>query len=130
MRSVIYGTLITVFLASAGTVQAANDLDGKALLCGIKYGKYTPYHGYVFDAGKVTRWGVRGYSKVMSYHRPKKYFLDGSNKVTWYDNRQIDRSLDRQTLKVNGLQCKISSKKEIFLELDEAIANAKKKNKL
>jgi hypothetical protein len=132
MRSVIYGTLITVFLASAGTVQAANDLDGKALLC--KKNKYisnaNPYHGFVFDAGKVTRWGVRGYSKVMSYHRPKKYFLDGSNKVTWYDNRQIDRSLDRQTLKVNGLQCKISSKKEIFLELDEGIANAKKKNKL
>ncbi len=30
MRSVFYGVLLTVFVACAGSVQAANDLDGKA----------------------------------------------------------------------------------------------------
>ena len=65
MRSVIYGAIITVFLASAGTVQAANDLDGKALLCSsnLTY----PVYGLVFDQGKVSRWQVDGYSKGSPY---------------------------------------------------------------
>lgn len=128
MRSVIYGTLITVFLASAGTVEAANDLDGKALLCGIKYGKYTLYHGYVFDAGKVTKWEVNGYSKVKPYTKPLRYKLKGPYEVQWNERHTI--YLNRQTLIVNGRQCQISSKKEIFLKLDEGIADAKKKNKI
>jgi hypothetical protein len=33
MRSVFYGILLTVFVACAGTVHAATDLDGKAHLC-------------------------------------------------------------------------------------------------
>ena len=80
MRSVIYGTLITAVLVGAGTVQAANDLDGKALLCKNKYSNTNPYHGFVFDAGKVTKWEVKGYSKVkpnpISPHR-----LEGRNEV-------------------------------------------------
>lgn len=70
MRSVIYGTLITAFLVSAGTVLAANDLDGKALLCKNKYSKTNPYDGFVFDAGKVTKWEVNGYSKVNPSYPP------------------------------------------------------------
>ena len=50
MRSVIYGTLITVFLVTAGTVQAANDLDGKALLC-----VGTDRYGITFTDGKATK---------------------------------------------------------------------------
>ena len=50
MRSVIYGALITTFLASAGTVQAANELDGKALLC-ISGNSTHPHCGLVFDKG-------------------------------------------------------------------------------
>ena len=50
MRSVIYGAIITVFLASAGTVQAANELDGKALLCTSIHKTY-PVYGLVFDKG-------------------------------------------------------------------------------
>jgi len=33
MRSVVYGAIITAFLASAGTVHAENELDGKSLIC-------------------------------------------------------------------------------------------------
>ena len=49
--------------------------------------------------------------------------------------RSILIHLNRETLKIHSrnivsLQCKISSKKEIFLKLDEIIADAKKKNKL
>ena len=33
MRSAFYGTLLTVFVACAGAVQAASDLEGKSLLC-------------------------------------------------------------------------------------------------
>jgi len=126
MRSVIYGTLITAFLVSAGTVEAANDLDGKALLCKNELSKTNPYHGFVFDAGKVTKWVVNGYSKVNPYTRPLHYTLKGLNEVYW----EPQTWLNRQTLIVSGLQCKISSKKEIFLKLDEIIADAKKKNKI
>ena len=129
MRPVIYGTLITAFLVSAGTVLAANDLDGKSLLCKNKYSKTNPYHGFVFDAGKVTKWEVGGYSKVKPYHAPRIYQLRGSNEVVWRGTSGTT-ILYRQTLKVSGLPCKISSKKEIFLKLDEIIADAKKKNKI
>ena len=66
----IYGALITVFLASAGTVQAANDLDGKALICLTKSDNNSIY-GLVFDLGRVTRWQVEGYSKVALYENRK-----------------------------------------------------------
>ena len=128
MRSLIYGTLVTVFLASAGTVQAANDLDGKALLCSTKSENNTVY-GLVFDSGRVTRWQVEGYSKVTLYEN-RNYHLNGTEKVYWHNNELYRQSLSRETLKTGNDQCEISSKKEIFLELDEIIATAKKTNKL
>ncbi|MGY8993740.1 MAG: hypothetical protein ACKVK8_06270 [Rhodospirillales bacterium] len=51
----IRGAIITVFLASAGTVKAANNLDGKALLCSSA-STIRPVYGLVFDKGKVSRW--------------------------------------------------------------------------
>jgi len=128
MRSIIYGTLITVFLASAGTVQAANDLDGKVLICLTKSDNNSIY-GLVFDLGRVTRWQVEGYSKVALYEN-RNYHLNGTDKVYWHNNELYRRSLNRKTLKTGNDQCEISSKKKIFLKLDEIIADAKKKNKL
>jgi len=124
MRSVIYGSVITVVLAFAGMAQAANDLDGKALLCQDKpeSRKDNPCYGFVFDDGKVKKWEVRGYSKVFS--DPNAYSVIGPTQVIWRGH-----VLNRQTLSVNGIQCKISSKKEIFLKLDEIITNAKKKKR-
>ena len=128
MRSVIYGTLIMAFLASAGTVQAANDLDGKALRCLTK-SENNPVYGLVFDSGRVTRWQIEGYSKVALYEN-RNYHLNGTDKVYWHSNDLYRRSLNRKTLKTGNDQCEISSKKEIFLKLDEIIATAKKTNKL
>ena len=126
MRSVIYGTLFTVFLACTGTVQAANDLDGKALLCTDFYTNSTiPVYGLVFDKGKVSRWIVEGYSKITVYIR--SYNLHGTKKVDWYGLRDY---LYRETLKVGNDQCSISSKAGIFQRLDEIITAAKKKNKI
>ena len=125
MRSVIYGALFTVFLACAGTVQAANDLDGKSLLCRSIHLTY----GLVFDQGKVTRYEVEGYSKTTAFTKP--YYLDGTHKVFWGGV-----GLNRKTLQVGSMfqsepdQCSISSKAGVFQKLDEIIAAAKKKNKI
>ena len=124
MRTIIYGSVITVVLAFVGMAQAANDLDGKALLCQDEHKsrKDNPYYGFVFDDGKVKKWEARGYSKVFS--DPNAYRVIGQTKVIWRGH-----ALNRQTLSVNGSQCKISSKKEIFLKLDEIITNATKKKR-
>ena len=127
-RSIIYGTLITMFLVSAGAVRAANDLDGKALLCFTKSDNNSIY-GLVFDLGRVTRWQVEGYSKVALYEN-RNYHLNGTDQVYWHSNDLYRRSLNRKTLKTGNDQCEISSKKKIFLKLDEIIATAKKTNKL
>jgi hypothetical protein len=124
MRSVIYGTIITVFLASAGTVQAANELDGKALLCTSKHRDH-PIYGLVFNGGQVSRWQFKGYSKVISYK--SEYRFQGLKKVWWF--RQGSSLLNRETLKIGGDQCSISTKTEIFQKLDKRITAAKKKNK-
>jgi hypothetical protein len=122
MRSVIYGTLITLFLASAGIVQAG-ELDGKALLCTSKY-TTQPVYGLVFDKGKVTKWQITGYSKSTEYNH--NYRLDGTTVVRWLSYH----FLNRETLKANNDQCAISSKTEIFRKLDEIISAAKKTNKI
>ena len=103
-------------------MQAANELGGKALLCVSKDMTY-PVYGLVFDRGKVIKWRVAGYSKVISYTR--SYWLVGTKQVAW--NAE---PLDRETLKVGDDQCSISSKVGIFHKLDEIIAAAKKKNKI
>ncbi len=127
MRLIIYGTLLTVFVVCAGAVQAANDLDGKALFCKYKFGGSIPFYGLVFSQGEVTRHEVRGYSKTIAYK--VKYHIKGTNEVRW---RVTGRwtTLNRETLKVNIDQCSFSSKKEILQKLDGIIANAKKKNKM
>jgi hypothetical protein len=127
MRSVIYGALITVFLASAGTVEAANELDeldGKVLLC-VSKDMTHPVYGLVFDQGKVTSWRVDGYSKVNAYNL--SYRLLGTKRVSWGGAGGF---LYRETLKIGDDQCSISSKAGIFQKLDEIIAAAKKKNKI
>ena len=116
-----------MFLASAGTVQAANDLDGKALFCKVKYTSVYPVYGLIFDQGKVTRWQVNGYSKTTSY-RNKKYHVRGTRYITWDFPANV--TLDRHTLKVDGDICVITNVSELQKKLDKIIAAAKKKNKL
>jgi hypothetical protein len=125
MRSVIYGALITVFLASAGTVQAANDLDGKALLCNSSNDINYPVYGLVFEKGMVSQWRMEGYSKKVSYSA--SYELRGIKKVRW--NTYKWYYLNRETLTVDRDQCAVSSKTKVFQKLDEIIATAKKRNK-
>jgi len=108
-------------------VQAANDLDGKALLC-VSKNVNDPVYGLVFDQGKVTKHVVKGYSKVIAYNRP--YWLEGTQEVLWQILSGFSRSLDRETLVFFGDQCSLSTKIEIFQKLDEIIAAAKKKNKI
>ena len=138
MRSVIYGTFLTVVLAVAGGVQA-NELDGKSLLC--KYTKtptsHAPYVGFVFDRGKVTKWIVRGHTKTKEYPKPIEYHLKGTSMV-WWTGAEKRTQLYRDSLNVwehltrreNIYRCEISSKKEIFQKLDEIIVKVKKKNKI
>tara|TARA_B100000676_G_scaffold248014_1_gene251500 strand:- start:1635 stop:2003 length:369 start_codon:yes stop_codon:yes gene_type:complete len=122
MRSTIYGTLITTFLVTAGTAQAANDLDGKALFC---FG--ADRFGITFTDGKATKWIVKGYEKKKEY--VKSYELIGTDKVQW-KILSIPRTLNRETLVFEGRQCQLSTKLDIFSSLDEIIEQAKKKNKL
>jgi hypothetical protein len=131
MRSVIYGAIIAVFLASAGTVQAANDLDGKALFCTNIYDKAPtyPFYGLVFYEGKVERWHVSGYSKTVAY-KDKKYYVRGTQYIWWRNEGLFKRTLDRHTLIVNNDICAVSSPKKISQKLDRIIAAAKKENKI
>ena len=129
MRSVVYGSAIIAVLAFVGMAQAANALDGKAILCKDHLNKNNPYFGFVFDAGKVTRWEVQGYLKVNPYYVSPSYFLIGPDEVLW-DGKHGKQRLNRRTLRIGFHQCSVSSKKGIFLKLDEIIANAKKKNKI
>lgn len=132
MRSTIYAVIFSTLFWCVGTAEAANDLDGKALLCkDSRLDTDHPFYGLVFEKGKVTRIHVDGYSKVSPY-RDKDYNLRGTKEVWWHyvPFREWTISLNRETLKVKGDQCKISSKKEIFQKLDAIISEAKKKNKL
>ena len=129
MPSVIYGTLFTVFLASAGTVHAANELDGKTLLCTPFYSNTHPVYGLVFDQGMVTQLEVDGYSKVTAYNR--RYRLNGTKQVKWLALGGVF-ILNRETLQVGEIlqvgndQCSISSMEKIDQKLDEIIAAGKK----
>ena len=128
MRSLFYGTLLIVFVACAGTVQAANELDGKAVTCG--YDKDGKLRNLVFEEGKVWEWGVKGYSKVPKYSY--SYSLVGTRGVRWANGTE---HLDRETLVYMSVrrtkhQCELSSKTKIFQILDESITKAKRRNKL
>ena len=125
MRTVIYGTLLTIFLASVGTVQASNELDGKALLCSVHKGIA---YGLLFDKGKVSKIIAHGHSKAFAY--TKNYRVSGTKSVQWALSE-----LNRETLTVRDLldspdQCSISSRAEIDQTLDEIIDAAKDKNKI
>ena len=131
MRSVVYGALITAFLASAGTVQAANQLDGKALLCASKNEIHAVY-GLVFKQDMVTRYEVVGYARTPLY--AKKYKLVGTKFVEWGSGTVNWSRLNRENLEYRSSlgwrdKCAVSTKAEVFEKLDEIIAAAKKKNK-
>jgi hypothetical protein len=134
MRSVFIGTILTIFLAHAGTVQAANGLDGKAVFC-ISGSEPRFYYGLEFDQGKVTKHDVKGYSKVIAYR--VSYRLEGTYQV-WVATAPVAVwVLNRETLKVGshhihpqGNQCSLFSRNEIFQKLDEIIAAAKMTNKI
>ena len=117
--------MIAMFLASAGTVQAADDLDGKAVLCTAYNGSSTnnPVYGLIFLKGYVSKWVVMGYSKTTQY--TKRYNLNGTKMVSWAFG-----SLNRETLKNYKDQCAVSSASGVMQKLDEIIAAAKKKNKI
>jgi len=109
---------ITLLFAFGGNVHAANDLDGKAVLC--------PNYaiGFVFDKGHVTAYTAQGYEikKGTAY----QYYLVGTNKVKWGN-----LTLDRRSLIVGTYSpCKISTKQKIMEYLKDSIANAKKRNKI
>ena len=125
MKLIIVAAAVTLLIATVGEVRAANELDGKALLCNNKYETAHPVIGLSFDDGKVSRHEVTGYSKTVKYQRT--YWLVGTHGVNWVGNI----SLNRETLRTNaGYQCSLSSKEEMNKKLDEIIATAKKKNKI
>jgi len=136
MRSVICGIVFALFFVFVGNVKAANDLDGKALLCneGTKKfqtgkKKYHPIYGLTFDGGTVTRHQVDGYSITKPYAR--KYYLHGTKTVTWeepYTPGDVFRALNRETLKYGIDQCFVSSRTKMMQKLNDYIAAAKKKN--
>ena len=59
----------------------------------------------------------------------KSYTVRGTRYVEWYKGSGWSK-LDRQTLKVDGDQCSITTPTEIFHKLDEIIAVAKRTNKI
>lgn len=125
MRLIIVALTVTLFVGSVETVQAANELDGKALLCTNKYDNAHPVIGLSFDDGKVSRHEVTGYSKTIKYKRT--YWLVGTHGVNWVGNI----SLSRETLRTNGgYQCSLSSKEKMDQKLNKIIATAKKRNKI
>ncbi len=130
MRSEIYGVIFTVFLASAGTVEAANDLDGKALWCEL--GEI----GWSFENGRVSKLRVDGYSITNKVDEYLPYKVSGPTSVIWWQSLARKFTLNREALTVTStapyktFRCSISSKTEIFQKLDEIIAAAKKKNKI
>ena len=132
MRSTFYGIFLSVLVAYAGHSQAANDLDGKSLLCKKSHKNPTsPIYGLMFDKGHVERYEIEGYSKVKKYR--VKYNLIGTKVVSWFPlhfGNDERLNLNRETLMIGSHQCYISSKKEVFQKLDEVISAAKKKNKI
>ena len=65
MKLVIMATAVTFLFATVAEARAANELDGKALLCKNKYETAHPVIGLSFDDGKVSRHEVTGYSKII-----------------------------------------------------------------
>jgi hypothetical protein len=124
MRLLSYVILLT--LSFAGSVQAASELNGKALFCIGNNTPIPPSHpvwGLTFVGGKVIRHEVNGFSITRKLGSP--YTLSGTTTVTWSSGY-----LDRTTLKTEGGNCSVSTYKEITKKLNELIATAKKKNKI
>ena len=70
MKLIIVAAAVTLLIATFGEVRAANELDGKALLCNNKYETAHPVIGLSFDDGKVSRHQVTGYGPQVSGFRP------------------------------------------------------------
>ena len=82
----------------------------------------------VFDAGKVNTWIVEGHLKKRK--NQKVYYLRGISEVFWEVAYRTKIVLNRETLKADGDQCEISSKKGIYQKIDEIIVEVKKRNKI
>ena len=126
MRSLFYVMLLTISFAFEGNVLAANELNGKAVLCKSSITQFRPSHpvwGLTFVGGKVIRHEVNGFSITRRLGSP--YTLTGTTTVTWSSGY-----LNRSTLKTKDGYCLISTYEEITKKLNEIIANAKKKNKI
>lgn len=124
MRSLIYGILI--ILSISNTVQAASELNGKAVFCtsnNTNFPSSHPVWGLTFVGGKVIRHEVNGFSITRKLGSP--YTLSGTKIVTWSGGY-----LNRSTLKTEGGNCSVSSYEEITQKLNELIVTAKKKNKI
>ena len=124
MRSLFYGIFVTLSLLC--TVQAASELNGKAVFCTSNNTKPPPSHsvwGLTFVGGKVIRHEVNGFSITRKLGSP--YKLIGPKIVTWSSGY-----LDRSTLSTEGGNCSVSSYEEITQKLNNLIAVAKKKNKI
>ena len=113
----------------------AGEIDGKAVLCdtdehAVKTGK-DPF-GLIFENGKVAKWGINGYRKVIIHET--NYTIEGSKTIEWW-KYGIRQYLPRDKLFYHsevsgGAKCSLSSKVEILKKLNEHISWAKKKNKL
>ena len=126
MRSLFYGILLTLSLSFEGNVQAASELNGKAVFCKSNITQFRlshPVWGLTFVGGKVIRHEVNGFSIIRKLGSP--YTLSGTTTVTWSSGY-----LDRSTLKTKDGNCSVSSYRVITQKLNEIIANAKKKNKI
>ncbi len=126
MRSLLYGIILTMSFAFEENAQAANELNGKAVLCISNITQFGPSHpvwGLTFVGGKVIRHEVNGFSITRRLGSP--YTLSGTKTVTWSSGY-----LDRSTLKTENGNCSVSSYEEITKKLNEIIATAKKKNKI
>jgi len=126
MRSLLYGMILTTFFAFEENAQAANELNGKAVLCKSNVTQFRPSHpvwGLTFVGGKVIRHEVNGFSITRRLGSP--YTLNGTTTVTWSSGY-----LDRSTLKTEDGNCSVSSYDEITKKLSKIIAIAKKKNKI
>jgi len=116
MRSLLFGIVITLLFAFAGNVHAANDLDGKALLCGVDE-KYYDANGLVFAGGYVTDYKVDGIEIIKGTSH--QYFFKGTSYVTWGNVKLYRVNLKSRTYGT----CRISTKQKIMEKLKDVIAD-------
>jgi hypothetical protein len=141
MRSVIYGAIITAFLASAGTVHAGK-LEGVSLYCpgnvpettmGFIFGKPYPQAP---DIGKlrllrVTKDGISdddaGYRLNGVHHID---ILFGTYRLDRRDLVLTTVALEKLPSWMSGAKCQLASIQEVNRWLKDTLIRSKKKNKI